>query len=658
VLIASTDPAHSLGDALRARLGPTPRPLGRAGGRLAAVEVDADRALARWLGPRVPILRAIAARGTYLRDGEIDALLRHALPGVDELVGLVEIRRLAATGRYDEVVVDTAPTGHTLRLLETPDILVRLSEVLDLMQAKHRVLLAHLGGRVDGHDPAERLIDEIGRAGRELRELLRDPDRARLAWVLTPEPVVLLEARQAVAALGRAGIPVAEIVVNRVRRAPAGSCRHCRAAAHVERAAIAAIRAAFPGRRLRLVPVTAPEPRGPAALRRLGPRVIGPGVQLAPWRSPAARGAARGVLHQRLERARAPAEGRAATRPARPPRPVPGGSRGHGDGRSTTPPWLASVFPRETRLLIVAGKGGVGKTTCAAALALLRAGESAGPGPLLLSADPAHSVGHVLACAVGDRAVEIPGAPGPLRAREPDPGRALRAWRERYRPGLEALLGVRGARSGIEPAFDRQLARRLLDLAPPGLDELCMLLAVTEALFPDTGAAPPAGAVVLDTAPTGHALRLLGFPAVAGGWLRTLLAILLEYREVAGLGAGARQVLDLARAVRRLEALLRDPRRTRAVVVTTPGALPALETRRLLRRLTRLGIPVSALLVNGVTPEGCARCRRARAAELASVRPLAGGRPSPPRLLAPRVVPWPVGVPALTRWSRTWRAPA
>src|SRR5205085_3813203 len=129
VAVVSTDPAHSLGDALGRRLGSAPRRVPTRTGRLDAIELDADRALARWLARRRPILRTIAERGTYLDDEDLERLLRLSFPGVDELMALVELARLAGRGAYDEVVVDTAPTGHTLRLLDMPQTLQRIAAV-------------------------------------------------------------------------------------------------------------------------------------------------------------------------------------------------------------------------------------------------------------------------------------------------------------------------------------------------------------------------------------------------------------------------------------------------------------------------------------------------------------------------------------------------
>src|SRR5262249_21794961 len=116
VLLVSTDPAHSLRDALGTRL-----PRG-----LRAVELDARKAFARWLDGHRAAAADVLEHGTWLDRDDIDALLELPLPGIDELVGLIEIDRIARPERsrgarsYDLVVVDTAPTGHTLRLLGAP----------------------------------------------------------------------------------------------------------------------------------------------------------------------------------------------------------------------------------------------------------------------------------------------------------------------------------------------------------------------------------------------------------------------------------------------------------------------------------------------------------------------------------------------------------
>jgi arsenite-transporting ATPase len=622
VLLVSTDPAHSLADLVGRPLGAGARPLPTRRGSLHAVELDADAALARFVRARRAQLARILSRGTYLDDDDIERLLRLALPGVDELIGLLELTRLAGARRYDEIVVDTAPTGHTLRLLAMPATLLRIAEVLDDMQAKHRFLSESLGGRYRP-DTADALVDEIAADGRRLGELLRDRACCTFSWVLLPETLALEETRDAVAALTTAGLAVDEIVVNRITLSPPTRCPTCEARMRAEDAVIGAAREAFHDRRLRRVPAQACEPRGLAALRTVG-RALTDGV---------------GVVA--------------------PSRPRRGGARApqlvkHDGGR---PVALDALVPPAVRLVVLAGKGGVGKTTCAAALAVSLADPPAERRVLLLSTDPAHSLGDVLGMRLGDdvRAVQV----GSRRfsAREVDAGRVLAGRRAAYLAAVQDVFDALRGGSAFEPTFDRVVVEDLIDLAPPGIDELFGTLAVIEALG-DDGAFDT---VVLDTAPTGHALRLLEMPEAALEWVHAFMAILLKYRNVIGLGDLGADLLDLSRDLRRLHALLRDGERTRALAVTRAAELPRLETGRLVRELASLGVPVGGVIVNALTPPGCARCEMAATAERRTVRRLARDLraampPGVPIVIAPALVPPPRGVPALARWRRAWRA--
>src|SRR4051812_13636340 len=88
-LVLSTDPAPSLGDALSLRLSRRPRPVPLARGELFAAEIDAPAAIRLWLEPRTPTLRAVALRGTWLDESDVDRLFALTLPGIDELAGLL-----------------------------------------------------------------------------------------------------------------------------------------------------------------------------------------------------------------------------------------------------------------------------------------------------------------------------------------------------------------------------------------------------------------------------------------------------------------------------------------------------------------------------------------------------------------------------------------
>jgi arsenite-transporting ATPase len=624
VLLVSTDPAHSLGDALDRRLSGRPSRVPTRAGRLGAVELDAERALTRWLRARRGALHAIASRGTYLDDDDIERLLRLSLPGVDELIGLFELTRLAAAGRYHEVVVDTAPTGHTLRLLAMPETVRRIAAVLDDMYAKHRFVAERFGG---GYRPdaSDAVIDELEGEGRALAELLRDATRCAFTWVLLPEPLALEEAADGVGALEGRGLSVGELIVNRVTRPPRGPCAICPPRWQAEWAVVAAARRRFHGRSLRLVPRTDAEPHGVTALRAIGHTLTRPPAGLA------ARPAA--PLPRR--------DGRAAE-------PAPAGSG-----------WLDLVAPPGTRLLLVAGKGGVGKTTCAATVALALAARRPARPMLLLSTDPAHSLGDVLGRSLGDEPRALPGAAPGLRARELDAEAEFDARRARYRAAVDELFDVVRPGGVADVAFDRAVVQDLIDLAPPGVDELFAVLALGEALAEDGAGRGSYETVVVDTAPTGHTLRLLALPAVALGWTRALLAILLKYRAVIRAGALAEELVTLSRDLRRLERLLHDERATRVLVVTRAGAVVRAETTRLLARLRRLRLGLAAIVLNGVTPARVPRCRRCARDREADRRQLAAlradrARRGAPLLVAPAVVPTPRGVPALARWGETW----
>jgi arsenite/tail-anchored protein-transporting ATPase len=182
-LVVSTDPAHSLGDALGRRVGARVTRIASNGAALDALELNADRALVRWLRARRDSLHLIAERGTYLDSGDVDRFLGLSFPGVDELGGLLELTRVAEGGRYETVVVDTAPTGHTLRLLAVPEALQRIAAVLGDMLAKHHFLLTRLSGR-DRSDAADRLVAEINAEAGRLQSLLRDPHRRMFRWMV------------------------------------------------------------------------------------------------------------------------------------------------------------------------------------------------------------------------------------------------------------------------------------------------------------------------------------------------------------------------------------------------------------------------------------------------------------------------------------------
>jgi arsenite/tail-anchored protein-transporting ATPase len=629
VLVVSTDPAHSLGDVLGRRLTPVPRRIPTARGRLEAAELEPARTLERWLGPRRPAFERLLLRGTLLDRDDIARLLRLALPGVDELVALLEIERLAAERRPDVVVVDTAPTGHTWRLLDAPNTIAAVAGVLDAMLAHDRALAAAVGGRAP-RDAADALVEELANDARRLAARLRDPRAARIVWITLAEPIAVAEAVDGVAWLRKRGLPLAKIIVNRAPDADR-RCPTCRARAAIGRASLTPLREAAPGVKISFV-------RDRPAFAKASARLAEAALEAMPRRRPVA-----GIVA----------------------RPLPNASWQMTGGNA--------IATEGLRLLVVAGKGGVGKTTVAAGLAIEAARQTPGRRVLLLSTDPAHSLGDVLGVRIEDRSRRVRGA-GVLEAREIDATATLAREREGLRDAVEEAFSVRAGRGSstsgtsgvyIDVAHDRDVALRLVDLSPPGVDEILALVSVVTALDRHD-------LVVVDTAPTGHALKLLAMPELAAAWLSELMRILLKYREVAKIGPLGERIVRLSRSVRSLQALLRNPSQTRVVVVTRAAELPRLETHRLLEALDGLNISTAAVFVNAVTPPRkiCSRCRAARAAEEHEIARLArsaattGVRRGDARrrrrthgcdiIVAPLALPPPRGVARLARWTRRW----
>ncbi|RLK61490.1 ArsA family ATPase [Actinokineospora cianjurensis] len=196
-LVVSTDPAHSLADALAVPLGPRPSPVDTA---LHAAHIDARTLVDHsWPALREHLGRFAAGLGL----AAVDAEELTVLPGVDEMLALTEVARLARTGEWDVVVVDCGPTAETLRLLALPEaIAAYLDRARARLVADLRAVAA-IAGDLAGH-----LAD--------LRSLLTDPATTGVRLVFTPERLVAAETRRTLAALALRDIHVDALIANRL----------------------------------------------------------------------------------------------------------------------------------------------------------------------------------------------------------------------------------------------------------------------------------------------------------------------------------------------------------------------------------------------------------------------------------------------------------
>jgi arsenite-transporting ATPase len=212
-LVLSTDAAHSLADAFGAAVGAEPVEVAEG---VWVQQVDAQARFERsWAEVQRYLLSVLDAAGV----DRIAAEELTVLPGAEEVLALLEVRDQVASGRWDLVVVDCAPTAETLRLLALPEALSwYMDRILPAQRRVVRALRPVLTRAAGVPMPRDTVFDAVERLHADLaevRELLTGPD-ASVRLVLTPEAVVLAEARRALTTLSLYGYRVDGVVANRI----------------------------------------------------------------------------------------------------------------------------------------------------------------------------------------------------------------------------------------------------------------------------------------------------------------------------------------------------------------------------------------------------------------------------------------------------------
>jgi arsenite/tail-anchored protein-transporting ATPase len=488
VLLVSTDPASNLDEVLGTRLANEPRPIHDVP-RLSALNINPEEAARAYRERVVGPYRHLLPPATVARmEEQLSGACTTEIAAFDEFTGLLGGERVWAD--YDHVIFDTAPTGHTLRLLNLPAAWDAFIET----NSTGTSCLGPLSGLKSQHATYKASLTA-----------LQDPRRTTVVLVARPDNSALAEADRTRAELESLGIGHQRLVVNGWFVA---TDRSDPVAVALEARAQAALDAA---------------PAGLLALPRIQ-------VPLLPW-APIGAEALRRVFGS-LDAV--------AERPTAPPAPTLDEAS---FGR------LIDVLGSARRgVVLTMGKGGVGKTTIAAAVALGLA--QRGHRVHLSTTDPASHLEPTLAGAHADISVS-----------RIDPARET----QRY---VEEVLATT---TGLD-----ERGRALLeeDLRSPCTEEIAVFRA-----FARVVALGQDGFVVLDTAPTGHTLLLLD-------------AAEAYHREV------ARTRTDVPEEVRHLLPRLRDPSFARVLLVTLPEATPVHEAAHLQDDLRRAGIEPFAWVVN------------------------------------------------------------
>jgi arsenite-transporting ATPase len=571
ILLFSTDPAHSLGDALRIEVGNrVVRVAARGGSELLAYELDPQTALDRFMQKYGATLAEIFERGTFLDKQDIEGLMDLPLPGIDEAMCLLELSELISGKQYSRIIVDTAPTGHTLRFLRLPSVFTGWVEALNSMSDKHRYMALQLTG-ARRTDYVDRFLNEFASRAQVINGLLTDPKESAIVIVTIPEIVAYEVTARYVTALGQNHNHVSHVVINRVEDGQR-TCRYCRARARAQKPILKRLGEQFSELTDIRVPVVPFSVAGLPALRKFGGLL---------WDRRAAQNPGFAGKPQNAVSTRE--QSRAARAALKVSRKRCGPERG---------------FNIETRRwLIFGGKGGVGKTTASCAAALALADSNPKQKIMVFSSDPAHSLSDSFGELIGEFRGGVAGRPN-LYGMEIDASARFAKIKGRYNEFLDQAFGTKNSGSRWTIEFDPEAMRGFLAAAPPGIDEILALTAIGDLLV-----GGDYHTIVVDSAPSGHLLRLLALPDVARSWISTLMKLLLKYKDVVRWNEFVEELLSLSKSLKSTVSLMTDPGATEFIGVATPELMSLDETERLATELSILKVPMRRLLINNLTPE-------------------------------------------------------
>ncbi|MGG6297005.1 ArsA family ATPase [Leptolyngbya sp. AN02str] len=543
VLLLSTDPAHSLGDVLNILVHDTPQPMPDLP-NLQVRSLDAQALLQAFKTRYGQTLELLVERGSFVQGEDLTPVWNLNWPGLDELMSLLEIQRILRDGEADRVVVDMAPSGHTLSLFRLMDFLEELLQALELFQENHRVIQRSLTGRYTP-DEADATLAEMTADLHAGRHLLQDATQTACLVVAIPEPMSLMETERLLRSLAELHISCRALFVNHSLSATAADPNdEIGATRLLEQQHLLSKFQFFAGDKpVFLMPQQRIEPIGGSALDALIQQVVP--LMVSPS-SPAPR----------------------VTTIALPKKISPS---------------FEDFIAAGRRLVIVGGKGGVGKTTVAGAIAWGMAQRHPEAAVRVISIDPAHSLGDALAYQLGHQPTAITAN---LSAQEVSATHMLDQFRNDYLWELAAMMsGETAPDDALQIAYRPEAWRRIVAQALPGIDEMLALISVMELL--ESGEQQ---LIVLDTAPTGHLLRFLEMPVALGDWLGWIFKLWIKYQDVAGRVDLMGRLRSLRQRVMQAQKKLTDPTYTEFVGVTLAQAAVAAESARLLHSLTDKGV--------------------------------------------------------------------
>lgn len=559
ILVVSTDPAHSVGDSFQTEIGNSIVPI-KGLDNLWAFEMDAMDVYKKWNEKHGDTIKKIADRGTYFDKQDIEDFFSLTIPGLDEMMAIIKLIDIQKEDKYDLIILDTAPTGHTLRLLNLPKDLARMVNLMNMMMLKHRYISRAFTGRYK-KDECDDFLEMMGRDLKKVKMLFKNEQTTEFIPVAIPEPMYFDETDRLLKKLKKLGVPVRNVIINRLITEN-GRCSFCSSREKSQKGVLKQIDEKFASYNLYKVSLFPYEIKGLDRLKEYNEVLFG--------------GTPRYQISEKV-----------SLLPE--PEPVP-------------LPQMKELLEKDFKFMMSGGKGGVGKTTIAAATALRLARMQPDKNILVFSTDPAHSLADAFDSPIGDEVRPIKGMKN-LYGYEIDAVKKLDEWKEKQmehiREFFDAFLGT-----GVDIKFDREVMEELISVPPPGIDEIMALGEIADFVQEKRF-----DKYILDSAATGHLIRLLEMPQLMREWMNTIFKILLKYRKIMHMNKVAQDLIEDSRRLRRVQKVLTDPQTTEFITVSIPEGMAQDETNRLLMSLDRLNIPCHNLVVNMVVPPtNCGFC--------------------------------------------------
>ncbi|MGC8854961.1 MAG: TRC40/GET3/ArsA family transport-energizing ATPase, partial [Halothiobacillaceae bacterium] len=526
-LIVTTDPASNLADVFEQEIGHQVTPIAGVP-NLFAMEIDPDKATQEYIDRAMaPIRAAFPPQIVQVMEEQMSGPCTAEVAAFDRFTDFLDVP--AENGAtFDVVIFDTAPTGHTIRLLELP---AEWSASIDAASA---------GSGQTCLGPAAAIQDAKHKYERALAAM-RQSAQTQFVFVLHPEAISIKETRRPIDELSKLEIHNFRLIVNGIIP-PAGAQNPLFAArAEMQARYLEQIEREFAYPKQRMV-LLADEIKGAAKLRGVG-KIFFDGEPS-------------------------------------PLTPLPGGEgddspRPKGEGPGVRDEVRARLSPNgRRRTIFFAGKGGVGKTvaSCITAVWLARRGYKT----LLLTTDPAAHLGDVLDTPVGDEVTPVSGQPN-LWAVKIDPKAAAETYKARI----------------LDDARQRGRPESAIKVMEEELNSPCTEEMAAFDKFIEYASQDDWQAVVFDTAPTGHTLRLLELPV---DWSKQIDVKVFASVDTTAADDVAKQRFG------KVIAMMSDPEQSTFAFVMYPEATPILEAWRAAQELGTVGVQPGLVVANMVIP--------------------------------------------------------